>query len=76
MVCFDSGQRLIITHGAMTCMTCLKVMDPSATTTIGWLIRGKIAINVFTLSTGSEDHVMWYFFQNYKKTLGVCKENV
>ena len=43
----------------MTCVTCLKVKDPYATTTIGWLIKGKIDINVFTLSTGSEDHVMW-----------------
>ena len=43
----------------MNCMTCLKVKDPYATTTIGWFIRGKININVFTLSTGSEDHVMW-----------------
>ena len=43
----------------MTCMICLKVKDPYATTIIGWLIKGKIDINAFTLSTGSEDHVMW-----------------
>ena len=43
----------------MTCVACLKLKDPYATTTIGWLIRGKIDINVFTLSTGSEDHGMW-----------------
>ena len=41
----------------MTCMTCLKVKDPYASTTIGWLNRGKTDINVSTLSTGSEDHV-------------------
>ena len=51
-------QRLIITHGAMTCITCYKVRDLYAITTIGWLIRGKIDINVFTLSTGSEDLVI------------------